>query len=310
MYFLGFTLGMKQYLLFNQHNRSLFTSRNTIFHEDIFPYQLPHSTDPTHVTTISIESTNIPFLFNINPTIDNQTTPQTIYPNAIEQNISPTPPYSPHIKHNSHPIDVDHTLGNVLDNDNNCAVINDNISNTYNTRQSTRIKTAPAYLKDFICQTSTTCHSYKISNYISYANLAHAYHSYITAITTVSEPLSYKEASIHSHWLQAMSDEIKALTANQTWTITKLPPSKKKIGCKGDFKTKFKSDGTNERYKARLVAQGFKKIQGIDFFHTFSPVAKLTFVRILLSLASSLKPFLYQLDVHNSIFHGYLDEEV
>ena len=54
-----------------------------------------------------------------------------------------------------------------------------------------------------------------------------------------------------------MDAKILALEANNTWTVTSLPPSKKPIGCKWVYRVKYKSDGSIERYKARLVAKGF-----------------------------------------------------
>ena len=54
-----------------------------------------------------------------------------------------------------------------------------------------------------------------------------------------------------------MDAKILALEANNTWTVTSLPPGKKPIGCKWVYRVKYKSDGSIERYKARLVAKGF-----------------------------------------------------
>jgi len=68
------------------------------------------------------------------------------------------------------------------------------------------------------------------------------------------EPRNYTEASKHSCWQQVMKDELDALTTNNTWIITFLPPDKTAIGCRWIYKIKHRYDGTIDRYKSRLVA--------------------------------------------------------
>jgi hypothetical protein len=106
------------------------------------------------------------------------------------------------------------------------------------------------------------------------------------AITHCTEPQTYEEASNSVHWEMAMKDELAALAKNGTWEIVDLPPNVKPIGNRWVYKVKHKADGSIERYKARLVAKGYNQIEGLDYFETFSPVAKLTTVRTLLALGA------------------------
>jgi hypothetical protein len=114
----------------------------------------------------------------------------------------------------------------------------------------------------------------------------HDFHCY-TALTTLHEPHSYREASSNPLWQAAMTKELDALSRNRTWDLVDLPPNKSVVGCKWVFRIKTWFDGFIERYKARLVAKGFTQEYGIDYEETFAPVARLSSVRTLLAVAAS-----------------------
>ena len=112
-------------------------------------------------------------------------------------------------------------------------------------------------------------------------------------LTVEYVPNTIQEALKDPHWTRAIIDEMAALQKNRTWTLAKLPKGKRIVGCKWVFSNKHKADGSIERYKARLVAKGYTQTHGIDYQETFSPVAKLNTIRVLLSLAANMDwPFI------------------
>lgn len=107
-----------------------------------------------------------------------------------------------------------------------------------------------------------------------------------------------------------MNIEIDALKKNNTWEITSLPAGMKVVGCKWVYTVKYDAQGRIERYKARLVAKGYTQTYGIDFQETFSPVAKLSSIRVILSIAANFEWPLHQFNVKNVFLHRELEEEI
>ncbi|TYK07784.1 Cysteine-rich RLK (receptor-like protein kinase) 8 [Cucumis melo var. makuwa] len=114
-------------------------------------------------------------------------------------------------------------------------------------------------------------------------------------------------------WKNVVMEEMKALEKNRTWEICALDGTLDRHKYKADGtldRHKYKADGTLDRHKARLVAKGFTQTYDIDYSETFSSVAKLKTVRVLLSVAVNKDWPLYQLDVKNAFLNGDLVEEV
>lgn len=151
---------------------------------------------------------------------------------------------------------------------------------------------------------------YPISSILSYNSLPHAHFTFLAAISSIQDSTTYKQSGKHPCWVTAMQYEHVAINQNKTWVLIYLSHGNKSIECKWIYKVKYKVDGTLERYKARLVAKCFTQIESIDFFYTYSLVAKLTTVRLLLSIASSQNWQLHQLDVHNVFLHFNLEEKI
>nr|KAJ0215080.1 hypothetical protein LSAT_V11C300102060 [Lactuca sativa] len=111
-------------------------------------------------------------------------------------------------------------------------------------------------------------------------------------------------------WKEAIHDEIDSIMHNNTWVLADLPPGCKALGCKWILKRKMKVDGTIDKYKARLVIQGFRQKEGIDFFDTYAPVARISTIRLLLALTAIHNLVIHRMDVKTAFLNGDLDEEI
>ncbi|GJZ46682.1 zinc finger, CCHC-type containing protein [Tanacetum coccineum] len=109
---------------------------------------------------------------------------------------------------------------------------------------------------------------------------------------------------------EAIDDEIGSIMENNTWVLSDLPPGCKPLGCKWIFKRKMKVDGTIDKFKARLVIQGFRQKERINYIDTYAPVARITTIRLLLALAAIHNLVIYQMDVKTAFLNGDLEEEV
>ncbi|PKI52678.1 hypothetical protein CRG98_026938, partial [Punica granatum] len=127
------------------------------------------------------------------------------------------------------------------------------------------------------------------------------------------EPTTYAEAVIgpdSEKWLVAMRSEMESMYTNQVWTLVDPPEGAKLIGYKWVFKKKTDMDGNVITFKRRLVAKGFRQVHGVDYDETFSPVAMLKSIRILLAIAAYYDYEIWQMDVKTAFLNGNLLEDV
>ncbi|KAL2485872.1 Uncharacterized protein Adt_30628 [Abeliophyllum distichum] len=114
------------------------------------------------------------------------------------------------------------------------------------------------------------------------------------------EPINLEEAQKSEKWCKAMKEEYDALIKNQTWTLVPHEPTMNIVGCKWVYKLKFDTNGKIQRHKARLVAKGFSQTSGIDYYETFSPVAKAPTLKFILTVAVSKGWEIRQVDINNA----------
>ncbi|GJY06863.1 retrovirus-related pol polyprotein from transposon TNT 1-94 [Tanacetum coccineum] len=126
------------------------------------------------------------------------------------------------------------------------------------------------------------------------------------------EPESYLEALSSKEsvqWKKAINEEISLLEKNQTWSLVRLPSGKNALQSKWVFRVKEEYN-CRKRYKARLVVKGFQQMQGVDYNDIFSPIVKMTTIRLVLSIVASEDLHLEQLYAKTTFLHGDLNEDI
>ncbi|KAG7578912.1 Integrase catalytic core [Arabidopsis thaliana x Arabidopsis arenosa] len=321
--FLGYPYGKKGWKLFDLDREIFFVSRDVVFQEDVFPLsaKIPSSASPAPVVTTPVSHNNLPdddpIAFipagDVHGNDSGPSDPILVSPPTSPR--SPSTQNSPATKLTS-PVQTTPVIEDVP-----------TTSAVEELGPGKRKITPNVRLSDYVVGTATITPSsslsplspvpqqpsgavYPISDYVSYEQFTPQHRCFLTALSQNIEPRSFREAMAYEVWRNAMGSEIDALQRNHTWDLEELPPDKKALGSKWVFTIKFRSDGTIERHKARLVVLGNHQTEGIDYTETFSPVAKMTTVRMFLDFAAKKNHEVHQMDVHNAFLHGDLHEEV
>jgi hypothetical protein len=126
------------------------------------------------------------------------------------------------------------------------------------------------------------------------------------------EPTSLADARRHPdwpQWEQGIREELATLAAAGTWELATPPPDANIVSSKWVFRAKKDATGNIIRYKARLVAQGYSQVPGVDYFDTYAPVATLSSIRTVLALAARLDMELHQIDIKGAYLNGKLTSD-
>ncbi|GJQ96046.1 putative ribonuclease H-like domain-containing protein [Tanacetum coccineum] len=124
------------------------------------------------------------------------------------------------------------------------------------------------------------------------------------------EPKKVSQALADESWVEAMQEELLQFKLQDVWVLCDLPDGKRVIGTKWVFRNKRDERGTIIKNKARLVAQGYRQEEGVDYDEVFAPVARIEAIRLFLAFASFMGFTVYQMDVKSAFLYGNITEEV
>ena len=137
-------------------------------------------------------------------------------------------------------------------------------------------------------------------------------HETAFVVLAEDEPASYKEAMKSEnaeHWKKACQAEYETLLGYRTWDLVPRPPKTNIVGSRWTFRVKRDNLGNLDKFKARVVAQGFSQIPGVDFTETYSPTIRLTSIRFILAYACQNNLELKQVDIKGAYLNGRLDDD-
>ena len=129
----------------------------------------------------------------------------------------------------------------------------------------------------------------------------------------LGDPLTYHDAMSredHGEWIKACNAELEVLKKFGVFEEVPQPKDRKIVGSKWVFRMKHGPNGQIKWYKARVIAQGFSQVEGIDYNETFAPMTKFNSIRLLLALAACYDWEIHQMDVKSAFLNGELDEEI
>ena len=111
-------------------------------------------------------------------------------------------------------------------------------------------------------------------------------------------------------WKEVVNSKIKSILSKHTWELANLPPGNKPIGSKWIFKRKLKLERSINKKKVRLVSKSYQQKERLDYFDTYSPVTKITSIRMLIAIEVLHNLDIHQMEVKTAFLNGELNEEI
>ena len=265
--FLGYPFGKKGWNMYDLETKEVFVSRDVVYVENNFPM----SSEAT--TILGTENDISDFGWEEEEMLQKMVTEPLVVndENGEEQSIEIEDTHGS-VEIENHETEKEETEESETDHDDEVAQVEKvNDSESDNEEVDTvpverfghglRETRLPAKFQDYVMNTIIDVESddnslYPLSQYLDATNFSEPFLAFLAAVSSNTEPEFFRDAVVDKRWRLATSNEVDAMEINKTWDLTTLPPGKKAIGCKWVFKIKYISDGTIERFKARLVALG------------------------------------------------------
>ena len=113
------------------------------------------------------------------------------------------------------------------------------------------------------------------------------------AMFAATDPIHFEDAVKSEKWRRAMDLEMEAIHKNGTWELMELPKGGKKVGVKWIYKTKFNENGEVDKYKDRLIANGYIQQHGVDYTEVFAHVVHMETICLVVALAAQRRWTIY-----------------
>jgi hypothetical protein len=136
-----------------------------------------------------------------------------------------------------------------------------------------------------------------------------AYFALVTSIID-TEPQTFAQSVDQQVWREAMVEEYDSIVRNDLWEVVLRLVGKSVVTSKWLYKTKYVVYGSIEKHKARFVARGFSRIEGVDYDETVPPAARYNSIRSIISIVAEMDWSIHQMDVKTTFLNGFIDEEV